>query len=288
MRIHVGLAQIYPKLADVRANLDCHLEYVERAKQQQVDLLVFPELSMTGYQVQDLVPEVALPASADNAIFAKLLDASRGVDLVVGFVHEDKRNRFYIADAYLSGGDVLHIHHKLYLPTYAMFDESRYFAQGNSVRAFETQFGRVGMLICEDFWHVSPPYLLWMDGADILLFNSSSPGRGLDTQDRLSGSRWVELVNQAYGSLFTSYVVHCNRVGYEDGKVFWGGSSVVDPDGEFMTHGLYYEEGLLTQAIDLNQLHRTRARLPLLRDERPGLMRRELGRILDERLKADY
>ncbi|MEL6526549.1 MAG: nitrilase-related carbon-nitrogen hydrolase, partial [Chloroflexota bacterium] len=162
--------------------------------------------------------------------------------------------------------------------------ESRYFAQGNSVRAFDTRFGRVGMLICEDFWHVSPAYLLWMDGADLLIFTSSSPGRGLDNQDRMEGSRWVELVNQAYGSMFTSYIAHCNRVGYEDGKVFWGGSSIVDPNGEFMTHGQYFDECLITQEIDLNQLHRSRARLPLLRDERPGLVRRELTRILNENL----
>jgi predicted amidohydrolase len=137
------------------------------------------------------------------------------------------------------------------------------------------------MLICEDFWHMSPPYLLWMDGADILLFQSSSPSRGLDAGDRLSGSRWVELVNQAYGSIFSNYVVHCNRVGYEDGKNFWGGSSIVDPDGEFVTHGCYFDETLITQKIDLNQIHRTRSRLPLLRDERPDLMRRELERILE-------
>jgi predicted amidohydrolase len=130
---------------------------------------------------------------------------------------------------------------------------------------------------------MSPPYLLWLDGADILLFSSASPSRGLDSGDRLSGSRWVELVNQAYGSMFTNYVIHCNRVGYEDGKNFWGGSSIVNPDGEFVLHGTYFDEALLTHRIDLNQLRRSRARLPLLRDERPLLMQRELDRILKER-----
>lgn len=284
MRVNIGLAQMYPKLGDVRTNLETHLETIARAKSENVDLVVFPELSMTGYQVQDLVPEVAIKASADDPIFKQLLDASQDIDIVVGFVHEDVRNRFYIADAYLSAGEVVHIHHKLYLPTYAMFDESRYFAQGNSVRAFDTRFGRIGMLICEDFWHMSPAYLLWMDGADILIFNSASPGRGLDEHSRMEGSRWVELVNQAYGSMFTSYILHCNRVGFEDGKVFWGGSSVVDPNGEFLTQGHYFDEALITQEIDLNQLHRTRARLPLLRDERPGLVKRELSRILSEKL----
>lgn len=284
MRITIGLAQIYPKLGDLKHNLDVHLEAIRQARAAGVDLLVFPELSMTGYQVQDLVPEVALPADADDPFFAKLRAASADIDLVIGFVHEDARNRFYIANAYLSGGEIAHLHHKLYLPTYAMFDESRYFAQGNSVRAFDTRFGRVGMLICEDFWHVSPPYLLWLDGADILILNSSSPSRGLNEGDQMLSARWVEHVNQAYGSMFTAYILHCNRVGYEDGKNFWGGSSVVDPDGEFMTHGRYFDEALITQEIDLNQLHRTRARLPLLRDERPGLVRRELDRILRESL----
>ncbi|MCC6805565.1 MAG: carbon-nitrogen hydrolase [Anaerolineae bacterium] len=282
MHLTVGLAQIYPKIGDVRANLQKHLEYAERAVDAGVDLLVFPELSLTGYQVQDLVPEVAIQARADDPTFGALLEASKKLDLVFGFVHEDERQRFFIASAYLSGGEIVHVHHKIYLPTYGMFDESRYFDQGEHVRAFDTRFGRVGMLICEDFWHVSPAYLLWLDGADLLIFISASPSRGLDEGDRLSGTRWVELVNQAYGSMFTDYVIHCNRVGYEDGKNFWGGSSVVDPNGEFLLHGTYFDEALLTQTIDLNQLHRTRGRLPLLRDERPTLVQRELARILKE------
>jgi predicted amidohydrolase len=280
MRLNVGLAQIYPKIGDVKANLDKHLDYIQQADAQGVDLLIFPELSMTGYQVQDLVPEVAIRPTRDDATFRAMLDASRNLDIMFGFVREDTRNRFYTACAYLSEGECLHIHHKIYLPTYAMFDESRYFDQGESARAFNTRFGRVGMLICEDFWHMSPAYLLWQDGADILLFQSASPSRGLDSGDRLSGSRWVELVNQAYGSMFTTYVIHCNRVGYEDGKNFWGGSSIVDPDGEFVLHAPYFDEALACLEIDLNQLHRTRARLPLLRDERPEIVERELGRIL--------
>lgn len=282
MRLTIGLAQIYPKLADLRANLEKHLAYIDEAAAAGVELLIFPELSLTGYQVQDLVPEVAIRAQPHDPIFGRLLEASRKLDLVFGFVHLDARQRFFIASAYLSAGEIVHIHHKIYLPTYGMFDEGRFFDQGERARAFDTRFGRFGLLICEDFWHVSPPYLLWLDGADLLIFTSSSPGRGLDAGDRLAGTRWVELVNQAYGSLFTNYIVHCNRVGYEDGKNFWGGSSIVDPNGEFLCHGVYFDEALLTQTIDLNQIHRTRSRLPLLRDERPLLVQRELARIIDE------
>ena len=282
MRLNVGLAQIYPKLGDVPANLDKHLAYVDQAAGQGVELLVFPELSLTGYQVQDLVPEVAIRATADDPVFSRMLEASKHTDIVFGFVQEDRRNRFYIASAYLSKGELVHVHHKVYLPTYTMFDETRYFAVGDSVRAFDTRYGRVGMLICEDFWHMSPAYLLWLDGADIMIFHSASPSRGLDSGDRLGGSRWVELVNQAYGSMFTNYVIHCNRVGYEDGKNFWGGSSIVDPNGEFVTQAAYFDEVLSCAQIDLNELHRTRSRLPLLRDERPMMVQRELARILDK------
>lgn len=282
MRVKIGLAQIYPKLGDVPANLKKHHDYIEDAIKQDIDLLIFPELSLTGYQVQDLVPEVAIRADYTDATFASLLDASRSIDIMFGFVHQDVRNRFFTAAAYLSQGECVHIHHKVYLPTYSMFDESRYFDEGERVQAFDTRFGRMGMLICEDFWHVSPPYLLWMDGADMLLLQSASPSRGLDASERMGSTRWVELVNQAYGSMFTNYIIHCNRVGYEDGKNFWGGSSIVDPNGEFLTSGHYFDEMLITHEIDLNQVHRTRSRLPLLRDERPHLIQRELTRILNE------
>jgi len=282
MDVTVGLAQIHPRIGNVEANLQTHLDYIDEAKKHGVDLLVFPELSLTGYNVQDLVYEVAMEATADNPTFAQLMQASADyhMDLMVGFVDRDSRARYFIAAAYLSGGDVLHVHHKVYLPTYTMFDEGRYFAWGDSVRAFDTRFGRVGMLICEDFWHASPPYLLWLDRADLLLFHSASPGRGLDASDKLSSARWVQLVNQAYGSLFTDYVIHCNRIGFEDGLNFWGGSTIVDPDGEFVIEAPMYEEALIVQSIDLNQLRRTRTRLPLLRDERTGLLTGELSRIL--------
>jgi NAD+ synthase (glutamine-hydrolysing) len=177
----------------------------------------------------------------------------------------------------------VHVHHKVYLPTYGLFDESRFFAWGDSVQAFDTRFGRVGMLICEDFWHASPPYLLWLDGADLFLLSSASPGRGLSDAPILESARWVNHILRAYSSLYTSFVVHSNRVGFEDGLNFWGASAVYDPNGDLLIQGAYHEESLTQVEIDLNQLHRTRARLPLLRDERTALVQRELNRILSDR-----
>ncbi len=194
-----------------------------------------------------------------------------------------RRHRFYIASAYLSEGKILHIHNKVYLPTYGMFDEGRFFAWGDLARAFDTRFGKVGMLICEDFWHASLPYLLWLDGADILLFASASPGRGLNQNPRLSSSEWVEHTNRAYAGLFTIFVAHANRVGYEDGLNFWGGSTIFNPDGDLVVRAPDFETDLTLAEIDLNQLNRTRSRLPLLRDERTQFVQRELERILGDK-----
>ena len=282
MQLNLALAQINTTLGDVQANLDKHLSLLAEVKKQNADLVVFPELSLTGYVLQDLVPSVAHQPTDDNPIFKPLLKASHDLDLVVGFVDEDSRHRFYIASAYLSGGKVLHVHRKVYLPTYGLFDEGRFFAWGDSVRAFDTRFGRMGILICEDFWHASPPYLLWLDGADVLLFTSASPGRGLNDSEKLESARWVENVNRSYANLFTCFVAHNNRVGFEDGLNFWGGATVFDPNGERIAQGPYFEEALTYVTLDLNQLHRTRARLPLLRDERTSLVVRELRRILED------
>jgi predicted amidohydrolase len=280
MKISIALAQLNTHLGNVPANLEMHLDRIRQAKAAGADLIVFPELSLTGYCLQDLVPTVAHRPSDDDPIFKPLLDASQWIDILVGFVDEDSRNRFYISGAYLSAGQVVHVHHKVYLPTYGLFDEGRFFALGDHVRAFDTRFGRVGILICEDFWHASPPYLLWMDGADLMLFTSASPGRGLKNQPELDAARWVEDINRAYAGLFTTFVVHSNRTGFEDGLNFWGGSTIYDPNGELVARCPHHEEKLLVTEIDLNQLHRTRSRLPLLRDERATLTMAELDRIL--------
>lgn len=279
-RLTLALAQINTRLGDVGANLEKHLAVIGEARARGADLLLFPELSLTGYVLQDLTPSVALQPGPDDPAFRALLDASADIDLLVGFVEADRRQRFYIAAAYLSQRQIVHIHRKVYLPTYGLFDEGRFFAWGDRVQAFETRFGRSGVLICEDFWHASPPYLLWLDGADLLLFVSASPGRGLQAGERLESARWVEQINRAYASLFTAFVAHTNRVGFEDGLNFWGGATVFDPDGHQLARGPYHEEALTLAELDLAQLRRTRARLPLLRDERTALVQRELARIL--------
>ncbi len=277
--MNLALAQINTKLGDVNANLEKHLALAKEAAQSGADLLIFPELSLTGYVLQDIAADVARPASEADPVFKPLLEASRSLDLLVGFVEMDPRYRFYISAAYLSAGEIVHVHRKVHLPTYGIFDERRYFAAGDSFRSFETRFGRVGVLICEDFWHVSSPYLLWLDGADLFYLTSASPGRGI-TDEILGSAQWVQDINRAYSGLFTSFFAHANRVGFEDGLNFFGGSTVYDPDGRQIARAAYNDEALTLAEVDLAQLRRTRTRLPLLRDERPEMVTKELNRIL--------
>jgi predicted amidohydrolase len=283
MKVKVGLAQINPRLGDVPANLDLHLRQIKDAAGQGVELLVFPELSLTGYRLRDLTYDVCLRPDQNDPVFARLLEASHDLDLLVGFAEADRGQKFHFASAYPSQGDMVYLHRKVYLPTYGMFDEGRYFAWGNALRAFDTRFDRVGLLICEDFWHISPPYLLWLDGADILILTSASPGRGLATEDKIGSAQWVEHINQAYASIFTNFVLHCNRTGFEDGVNFCGGCTVYDPEGRLIIQGPYYEDALVTAQLDLNQLRRTRVKLPLLRDEHVALTMREMQRIVNRR-----
>jgi predicted amidohydrolase len=277
-KLQISLAQINTKLGDPPANLEKHLSLIKDAHGS--DLIVFPELSLTGYALQDLAPTMAMQPDKDSPIFSPMYEASKRIDILVGFVEADHRHRVYISAAYLSAGELLHVHRKVYLPTYGLFDEGRFFTQGDQVRAFDTRFGRIGVLICEDFWHASPPYLLWLDGAELMLFVSASPGKGLSSEPVLESAKWVERINQAYASLFTTFVAHTNRVGFEDGLNFWGGATVYDPNGVNIAHGPYHEEALIEAELDLTQLQRTRTRLPLLRDERKSLVHQELARII--------
>ena len=281
-RFTLALAQMETRLGDPAANLDKHLQIIARARRRGADLVVFPELSLTGYMLQDLASDVAIAANGDDPVFRRLLSASRNVDLVVSFVERDSRHRHFVSAAYLSGGALVHLHRKVYLPTYGLFQDSRFFDRGEDVRAFDTRFGRLGLLICEDFWHVSPPYLLWLDGAEVLLLISASPGRGLSDDGRLESARRVDNITQAYASLFTVYVAQTNRVGFEDGLCYWGGATVLGPDGQRLAQGPDLEEALVLADIDPERIRTARLALPLLRDEQPSLVYHGLARLLGE------
>jgi len=278
--MRVALAQIGPRLGDVPANLARHLDVIARAREQGAQLVCFPELSLTGYYLRDLTPTVAVRPDGSDAAFGPLLAASHDIDIVVGFVEETGRFVYYNSAAYLSGGRVVHIHRKVYLPTYGMFDEQRFLATGAAVRAFDTPHGRFAMLICEDLWHLSLPYLTWLDGADYLVGLVASPGRGVQAaRTRLASADAWDVLGRSLGQFLTLYVVLVNRVGYEDGVGFFGGSMAIGPSGETLVRAADLTEDLAVVDLDAAHLRRERIAYPLLRDEQPELTLRELQRI---------
>lgn len=282
--MRIGLAQVAPQLGRLDANLADHQQLIADARAQAVDLLVFPELGLTGYLLQDLNVEVAM--RADDTRLAGLAGAARGLSAVVGFVEESDDHRLFISAALLEGGAVRHVTRKSYLPNYGLFDERRFFAGGDRLAAVDSALGvRLGISICEDFWHLPVAYLLAIDGAQLLVNISSSPGRdvaavvegGLGTADS-----WRGLL-RTYAMLTTCFVVYVNRVGVEESVTFWGGSEVIDPAGQSLFRAPLHEAGLFVVEIDLDDLRRERLSLPLLRDERPELVLRQLERIVRAR-----
>jgi len=279
MKFKLALAQFSPRLGDVDANLKIIDDYIALARAARADLVIFPELALTGYYLKDLVPSVAARPSPDDPRLAPIFAASRDLDIVISFVEEDARYRYYIAAAYLSEGRVVHVHRKVYLPTYRLFDDGRFFAPGSAFRAFDTRFGRMGLLICEDAWHLSSPYVLWQDGADFLIDVSASPGYGISSSDELANADTVKNFLRTYASILTTFVIFSNRVGMEDGIAFWGGSHVLAPEGKTLAAAPYFDDALVCAEIDTDALRRARLDLPILRDEQRELVRHELGRV---------
>ena len=274
----IGIAQFSPRLGDVAANLSIYEQHIARAQEEGVDLLVFPELSLTGYHLRDMVATVAL--REDAAEITRLKELSRTISFIAGLVEESADFRFYNAALYLSGGDIQHVHRKVYLPTYGMFDEQRYYARGDRIRSFETPSGRVAILVCEDLWHPSTAYIVALDQALMIICPSSSPLRGIaDDKEQDENARYWESINRAYAETFGVFVIYANRVGFEDGVGFWGGSEIIDPFGQCLAKGQYYEEDFVTAEISLDAVRRKRIAAPLLRDEDIDLTINELMRI---------
>jgi predicted amidohydrolase len=282
--IRVALAQIAPSLGQLDANLARHRDLLAEARAAGAGLVVFPELGLTGYQLQDLAAEVSM--RLDDPRLTALAGDTAGLSAVVSFVEESADHRLFIAAALFEDGELRHVHRKLFLPTYGLFDERRFFAQGDLLRATPSRLGvGLGIGVCEDFWHLPVPQLLALDGAQILINVSSSPGRDLAATNEVglgTASSWRTLM-RTYAQLTTSFVVFCNRVGVDESISFWGGSEVIGPSGSTVFSAPLYDEGLFLADIPTADIRRERIGLPLLRDERPELQVRELERIIAER-----
>ena len=277
MKCKAAIAQIDCRVGAFEHNFKHHLDFIDNAISEGANLVLFPELSLTGYTLRDLAWDVAINPN-QNKIIAPLLEKSRTISIAAGFVESGTNHGIYNSAMFLEDGEIKHIHRKIYPPTYGMFEEGRYFGVGKTVAAFDSKLGRLGMLICEDLWHISLPYLLALDGAEAILCLTASP-------TRLSGEGTQfdnQIVNyehhRTFARLLNIYILFSNRVGFEDGVNFWGGSNVTSPSGELISTAKLQEECLIYAELDTNEVQRARRFSRHFLDERPDLVLETLRR----------
>jgi predicted amidohydrolase len=279
MKFKAAIAQIDCRVGAVDKNLAHHLEFIDRAIAEGAQLILFPELSITGYTLRDLAWDVAINPHRNKTI-APLLQKSREISIIVGFVESGSNHGIYNSAMFLEDGEIKHIHRKIYPPTYGMFEEGRYFGNGKNVAAFDSKLGRFGMLICEDLWHISLPYLLTLDGAEFILCLTASPTRLSGEGTQLDNQVVNYEHHRTYARLLNVYILFSNRVGFEDGINFWGGSNITSPSGEMLSTAKLQEEGLISAEIDSNEVQRARRFSRHFLDERPEIVLETIRRQL--------
>jgi NAD+ synthetase len=276
----LAIAQIKPQKGEYAANLQRIGGVLAQvaALDPPIDLVVFPEPATSGYFVEGGVREVAVTA---GTLFRDLEAQYRGprpLDIAIGF-YELFQNRYYNSCLYATLGPrdpgIKHVHRKVFLPTYGVFDEGRFVERGLEIRAFDTAWGRAAILICEDAWHSLSATIAALDGAQLIILPSASPARGAGpsaaTADEsglrmpASALRW-ERVLRGLAEEHGVYVAYAGLVGFEGGKGFPGGSVVVSPWGEIVERGTLFDEAIVTADVNLDEITRARADAPLLAD----------------------
>jgi N-carbamoylputrescine amidase len=273
--MRIALAQIDSSIGEVDRNLAQIRELIAQANADGADLTVFPELAVHGYALGQIRDCEQLPARDE-----RLLDLASGrSDVIVGF-HEDGGVRAYNSAAYLSDSQLVHVHRKLYLSTYLVWEERKHSSPGQTLRAFETAHARAAILICNDAWQPAVPWLAAQDGAELLIIptNSASNLEAEHVDNRIYWERLLESI----GRMQQAWVVFVNRVGSEAGAEFWGGSRIVDPRGDVIVQAPYGEASLTCVDIDIPAARRCRRELPLIAEARLGLIERETARLIQE------
>jgi predicted amidohydrolase len=279
MKFKAAIAQIDCRIGALEQNLAHHIDFVNRAIAEGAQMVVFPELSLTGYTLRDLAWDVAIEPRRSKTL-APLLELSRRISIAVGCVEDGRNNGIYNSALFLEDGEVKHIHRKVYPPTYGMFEEGRYFGSGKVVSAFDSKLGRFGMLICEDLWHISLPYMLALDGAEAIICLTASPTRLSGEGSQLDNQVVNYEHHRTYSRLLNVYILFSNRVGFEEGVNFWGGSNITSPYGNLISTAQLQEECLISGELDSKEVQRSRRFSRHFLDERPELMLEALRRLL--------
>lgn len=260
--MRIALAQLDARLGDVQANLRRAREVAIEVRESDADLVVFPELFLSGYALHGLEQDTTCSAEDIAAALAE------GPAALIGF-HEPGSN----SAAYVDGGRVVHVHRKLYLVDYEPFHEDELFTPGRGLRAFDSSLGRLATLICNDAWQPFLPFIAAQDGARVLLVPSCS-----STAVPQAEEYWRELT-RFHARMLRCFVVFVNRVGGEGGLTFWGGSHVIAPDGEPLAEAPRLEEAIVFADLELGWVEERRRELPVVGDPRLDLLRMELERL---------
>jgi predicted amidohydrolase len=277
--VRITLAQVDSALGDVDANADRAEQTVADAVADGSDLVVFPELHLSGYSIGGLLDDVSM--RADDPRLARIARRAGAAAVLAGFVEDGPGIHTYNAAGYFAGGELVHLHRKLYLPTYMSFEERKHFTPGPALRAFPGAGGtRMAVLLCNDAWQPQLAFLATQDGARVLLVPASSAQSNFP--EHFDSRAYWRDITRFYARMFQLFVVFVNRVGTEGDLRFWGGSHVVDPWGEIVAEAPQGEEHLLTVDIDLIDVRRRRHAIPLVKEARLGLISREVARLLDE------
>lgn len=281
----VALAQIDAPPDSVQYNLEKHLDCIRQAANHHAALIVFPELSLTGDKIGPVIEDFSLSIEADALV--AISEASQDIDIVIGLSERSETSLYnrYNASFYFSKGVLVHRHRKLFLVTYAVFDEGKHYVPGNNLQSFDTRLGRACMLICNDMWHAGSPYIAALDGAEMLIVPANS-ARGTLQENLDIPASW-EHMNRAYSAMTGFYTIFVNRAGirrslYGD-YTYWGGSEIIDPRGEVVVKAPYDQEALVYGEVDIAAVARQRYNAPILRDARLWLFTQEFNRLTEKR-----
>ena len=260
----IGIGQIPSLQGEIEHNLDLMEAQVDKAAADGVSLVIFPELALTGYLVDKRFSDLAIGLEGET--MDRLRELSRKADIVTGFIEETPRHIFHNSAVHLSGGEILHVHRKIYLPTYGMFDERRYYGAGWDVGAYDTSSIRAAMLVCGDAWHLSLPYLAAHRGADLIMIIAASSTTGLADTTPCDWA-WKAMCS-SYALTLSCFVVFANLANATNGDYdFWGGSFVCAPDGSTLAESDIAGPDLVACDLDPAVLREQRIRLPFRRDD---------------------
>jgi len=272
-------------LANFDENLESHVKTIEQAIRDGVEAIVFPELSLTGYNVQDAAQDMAM--HIEDSRLAPLRGLSREITVICGGIELSDDYGVYNSAFMFEDGIGKSVHRKIYLPTYGMFEELRYFSAGRQVEAVTSRrLGKIGVAICEDFWHMSVPYLLAHQGAKLLLVLMSSPLR-LSPGEGMPSivSQWQTIASTS-AFLFSCYVACVNRVGNEDSFTYWGNSALTAPDGSNIASAPMFSEHQLDALIDYSLVKRVRLQSSHFLDEDIKLFASELEDLMSAKRRG--